>query len=71
MGIALADAWKSSIDTPSLPQEMENQAMEDPSEVKWRVGTRGIRLEDLILVGLQHVSMGSWQAHVRLVQRPH
>ncbi|KAM5530228.1 hypothetical protein V8D89_016116 [Ganoderma adspersum] len=52
-------------------QEMENQAMEDPSEVKWRVGTRGIRLEDLILVGLQHVSMGSWQAHVRLVQRPH
>ncbi|TBU27237.1 hypothetical protein BD309DRAFT_863201 [Dichomitus squalens] len=52
-------------------QEMENQTMEDPSEVKWRVGTRGIRLEDLILVGLQHVSMGSWQAHVRLFRRQH
>ena len=50
---------------------MENQTMEDPSEVKWRVGTRDIRLEDLILVGLQRASMGSWQTHVRLVQRPH
>ncbi|KAI1793577.1 hypothetical protein LXA43DRAFT_885417 [Ganoderma leucocontextum] len=52
-------------------QEMGNQNMDDPSEAKWRVGTRDIRLENLILVGLQHVSMGSWQAHVRLVQRPH
>ena len=53
----------------SFSQEMEGQTMEDPSEAKWRVGTRGIRLEDLILVGLQHVSMGSWQAHFRLVER--
>ena len=50
---------------------MEHQNMEDPSEARWRVGTRGIRLEDLMLVGLQHVSMGSWQAHVRLTQRSH
>ena len=49
-------------------QEMENQAMEDASEAKWRVGSKAIRLENLMLVGLQHVSMGSWQAHVRLVR---
>ena len=49
---------------------MEGQKQEDPSEAEWRVGGRnGIRLEDLMLVGLQHVSMGSWQAHVRLMRR--
>ncbi|KAI0731285.1 hypothetical protein C8Q76DRAFT_766644 [Earliella scabrosa] len=50
-------------------QEMEDQAQEDVSEAKWRVGSRGIQLNDLVLVGLQHVSMGSWQAHVRLLPR--
>ncbi|KAI0741532.1 hypothetical protein C8Q80DRAFT_1110611 [Daedaleopsis nitida] len=50
-------------------QEMENQQQEDPSEARWRVGSRAIHLEDLALVGLQHVSMGSWQAHVRLIPR--
>ncbi|RDX48257.1 hypothetical protein OH76DRAFT_1352884 [Lentinus brumalis] len=50
-------------------QEMESQSQEDAGEAKWRVGSRGIKLEDLMLVGLQHVSMGSWQAHVRLIRR--
>ncbi|KAI0794002.1 hypothetical protein C8Q74DRAFT_1193223 [Fomes fomentarius] len=49
--------------------EMESQNQEDVNEARWRVGTRGIRLEDLALVGLQHVSMGSWQAHVRVLHR--
>lgn len=47
--------------------EMESQNQEDVNEARWRVGTRGIRLEDLALVGLEHVSMGSWQAHVRMI----
>lgn len=41
--------------------------MEDSSQARWRVGAHHIKLDDLMLVGLQHVSMGSWQAHVRLV----
>lgn len=48
---------------------MESQQQEDAGEAKWKVGSRGIKLEDLMLVGLQHVSMGSWQAHVRLLRR--
>lgn len=52
-------------------QDMENRELEDPSQAKWRVGRNAICLEDLILVGLQHVSMGSWQAHLRVVQRRH
>ena len=48
---------------------MEDLTIEDPSDERWRIGTHGIRLDDLILVGLQHVSMGSWQAHFRLVER--
>ncbi|EIW58688.1 uncharacterized protein TRAVEDRAFT_37540 [Trametes versicolor FP-101664 SS1] len=49
--------------------EMTDRRMEDEAEAKWRVGGRHIRVEDLVLVGLQHVSMGSWQAHVRVVWR--
>lgn len=51
---------------PSSWQEMQNRRMEEEAEVRWRVGRGHIDLDDLILVGLQHVSMGSWQAHVRL-----
>ena len=48
---------------------MDGQKQEDATQTQWRVGGRGIKLEDLMLVGLQHVSMGSWQAHVRLIGR--
>ena len=48
---------------------MEGQEQEDLAEAQWRVGVNGIQLSDLVLVGLQHVSMGSWQAHVRLLSR--
>ncbi|KAI0372748.1 hypothetical protein BV20DRAFT_939270 [Pilatotrama ljubarskyi] len=50
-------------------EDMEKTHMEDQSQARWRVGGRHIRLEDMLLVGLQHVSMGSWQAHVRLFRR--
>ncbi|KAI0658025.1 hypothetical protein C8Q70DRAFT_255596 [Cubamyces menziesii] len=52
-------------------EDMESRDLEDPSQSKWRVGKNGIRLDDLVLVGLQHVSMGSWQAHLRVVHRRH
>ncbi|OBZ74214.1 hypothetical protein A0H81_05854 [Grifola frondosa] len=48
--------------------DMQNRPMEDDAEARWRVGPAFIKLDDLILVGLQHVSMGSWQAHWN--QRP-
>ncbi|KAI0350668.1 hypothetical protein OH77DRAFT_1050988 [Trametes cingulata] len=50
-------------------EDMERTHMEDPTQARWRVGGRHIKLEDLLLVGLQHVSMGSWQAHVRLLRK--
>ncbi|KAH9940945.1 uncharacterized protein BXZ73DRAFT_42374, partial [Epithele typhae] len=50
-------------------EEMSTQKMEDAAEADWKVGGKhGIALEHLMLVGLQHVSMGSWQAHVRLIR---
>ncbi|EMD38916.1 hypothetical protein CERSUDRAFT_112624 [Gelatoporia subvermispora B] len=49
--------------------EMESRRLEDEAEARWRVGKNHIKLDDLLLVGLQHVSMGSWQAYVRLLPR--
>ncbi|GBE86470.1 hypothetical protein SCP_0903490 [Sparassis crispa] len=49
--------------------EMQQQRMEEDADRRWRVGNNHIRLEHLVLVGLQHVSMGSWQAYIRL-RRP-
>lgn len=45
--------------------------MEDGSDDKWRIGDRpdDIKLEDLMLVSIHHVSLGSWQPHLRL-RRP-
>ncbi|KAK0446710.1 hypothetical protein EV421DRAFT_215880 [Armillaria borealis] len=52
-------------------QERQGVPMEDDSSPDWRVGTQPntIRVEDLVLVSLHHVSMGSWQPHLRL-RRP-
>jgi len=45
--------------------------MEDGSDERWRIGDRpnDIKLEDLMLVSIHHVSLGSWQPHLRL-RRP-
>ncbi|KZT71953.1 hypothetical protein DAEQUDRAFT_665046 [Daedalea quercina L-15889] len=51
-------------------QDMERTPMEEDAVPQWRVGSGHIQLHDLVLVGLQHVSMGSWQAYVVLRQGP-
>ncbi len=40
--------------------------MDKGADARYKVGRRHIGVEDLELLGLQHVSMGSWQAHLRL-----
>ncbi|OSD02980.1 hypothetical protein PYCCODRAFT_279134 [Trametes coccinea BRFM310] len=49
-------------------QENGLRPMDDNAQHVWRVGDGHIVLDDLMLVGLQHVSMGSWQAHLRLMR---
>ncbi|PFH51922.1 hypothetical protein AMATHDRAFT_58142 [Amanita thiersii Skay4041] len=48
-----------------------NSAMEEGADPRWRVGegANRITLDDLILVSLHHVSMGSWQPQLRLRPR--
>ena len=41
--------------------------MEEDADPKYKV--THISIEQIEIVGLQHVSMGSWQAHVRLIGR--
>ncbi|KIY69196.1 hypothetical protein CYLTODRAFT_420910 [Cylindrobasidium torrendii FP15055 ss-10] len=52
-------------------QERQQVPMEDDADARWRVGNSqgSIRADDLVLVSLHHVSMGSWQPHLRL-RRP-
>ncbi|KAG1880321.1 hypothetical protein C8R48DRAFT_587646 [Suillus tomentosus] len=47
-------------------EEKEMECMEMEADRRWRVGTRYIRMEDLILVSLHHISKGSWQPQLRL-----
>jgi hypothetical protein len=49
-------------------KEKQNKQHSDPEDEQWRVGPGHIGVNDLILVGLQHVSKGSWQAHLRLAR---
>ena len=46
----------------SLPMD------EDTSDPRWRIGTgsHDIKFEDLVLVSIHHVSLGSWQPQLRL-----
>jgi hypothetical protein len=49
-------------------EERKNQSLEDDSDPRWKVGTGAnhIKLEDLVLVSIHHVSLGSWQPQLRL-----
>lgn len=47
-------------------EEKEKERMDLEADRRWRVGTRYIRMEDLILVSLHHISKGSWQPQLRL-----
>ncbi|OBZ74132.1 hypothetical protein A0H81_05848 [Grifola frondosa] len=44
--------------------DMGSRPMEDGADERWRVGPGFIGVDDLVLVALQHVSAGSWQAHL-------
>jgi len=47
-------------------KEKEKERMETDVDRRWKVGKRFIRMEDLILVSLHHISKGSWQPQLRL-----
>ena len=49
--------------------EMNCKNLEEDCDAAWAVGRvrNGILLEDLALVRLEHVSKGSWQAHLCFV----
>ncbi|KAF4570015.1 hypothetical protein EYR40_009000 [Pleurotus pulmonarius] len=54
-------------------EDRQNETMEDEADERWRVGsapTSRIKFEDLVLVSIHHVSMGSWQPQLR-VKRGH
>lgn len=52
--------------TNIILQEKSRTAMDPDEDPKWKVGPGHITIDDLVLVGLQHVSKGSWQCHLRL-----
>ena len=45
---------------------MSEQAMQVGSDRQWRIGPLDIKVDDIILVSLHHVSQGSWQPQLRL-----
>ncbi|KAH9479486.1 hypothetical protein JR316_0008080 [Psilocybe cubensis] len=51
-------------------QDRKHLPMEEESDHRWKIGDGpdDIKLEDLILVSIHHVSLGSWQPHLRLVR---
>lgn len=50
-------------------QEHKDRVMEEDGDVAWKVGgSRAIELNDLVLVRLDHVSKGSWQAQLQLLR---
>ncbi|KAI0041056.1 hypothetical protein FA95DRAFT_1501953 [Auriscalpium vulgare] len=49
-------------------QEHKNRAMEEEGEEEWMVGPQKIDLFDLVLIRLDHVSKGSWQAQLQLAR---
>ncbi|KAH7929126.1 hypothetical protein BV22DRAFT_1003454 [Leucogyrophana mollusca] len=46
--------------------QMAGEPIHEGADKRWRVGPRYIRVEDLILVSLHHISSGSWQPQLRL-----
>ncbi|KAF4609977.1 hypothetical protein D9613_010564 [Agrocybe pediades] len=51
-------------------QDCKAMPMEDDADHRWRIGDgpNDIKLEDLILVSIHHVSLGSWQPQLRLAR---
>jgi hypothetical protein len=53
-------------------QDRKSLPMEEDADQRWKIGDGpdDIKLEDLVLVSIHHVSLGSWQPHLRLVRPP-
>ncbi|KAF9563956.1 hypothetical protein CPC08DRAFT_632050 [Agrocybe pediades] len=51
-------------------QDRKAMPMEDDADHRWRIGDgpNDIKLEDLVLVSIHHVSLGSWQPQLRLAR---
>jgi len=47
--------------------EHKGRQMEEDGDPAWAVGPHNIDVFDLVLVRLDHVSKGSWQAHLQLL----
>ena len=45
---------------------MNEQVMQVGSDMRWRVGPLNVKVDDIVLVSLHHVSQGSWQPNLRL-----
>ena len=60
----------SKSDSHGLPQEHKGRPMEEDGDLAWLVGPGKIDIFDLVLVRLDHVSKGSWQAQLQLVRPP-
>ncbi|KAA1468803.1 hypothetical protein DENSPDRAFT_772093 [Dentipellis sp. KUC8613] len=52
-------------------EEHQHRPMEEDGDPAWRVGRPNIDLFDLILIQLDHVSRGSWQAQLQLAHPRH
>jgi len=52
--------------------DRKSLAMEEGSDERWRIGDGpgDIKVEDLLLVSIHHVSLGSWQPQLRLRRAP-
>ncbi|OAX40574.1 hypothetical protein K503DRAFT_687269 [Rhizopogon vinicolor AM-OR11-026] len=48
-------------------QKHANTSCDPPNSI-WRIGSDGIRIEDLVLVSLHRVSQGSWQPKLCLLR---
>ncbi|KAG9312928.1 hypothetical protein JVU11DRAFT_6362 [Chiua virens] len=57
--------------TARFIEKMSNKPMEVGADRCWKVGSQHIKLQDLVLVSLHHVSKGSWQPQFRLKRNVH
>ncbi|TFK18976.1 hypothetical protein FA15DRAFT_231117 [Coprinopsis marcescibilis] len=53
--------------------ENKDRNLEDGADARWKIGVRHheVRLEDIVLVSVHHVSLGSWQPQFRLRRPKH
>ncbi|KAF9005972.1 hypothetical protein BDQ17DRAFT_1352493 [Cyathus striatus] len=47
-------------------EERRHQSMDEEADPRWRIGQGHITIDDIVLVSIHHVSLGSWQPQLRL-----